>query len=58
MNLLDRALDLIVQDICELPDRSSPDDWPEAMLVTSDELRRIITARFEEVFLSYERKQA
>jgi hypothetical protein len=54
MNLLDRALDLIVQDICELPDRSSPDDWPEAMLVTPDELRRIVVSRFRQVFLSAE----
>lgn len=35
--------DRIVQDVAELPDRTSPDDWPEAMLVTSDELRQIIS---------------
>lgn len=33
----------IVQRVAELPDRTSPDDWPEAMLVTSDELRTIVT---------------
>jgi hypothetical protein len=53
MNLLEIALDLIVQDVSELPDRSSPDDWPEAMLVTSDELRRIITARIEQVLCDH-----
>lgn len=28
--------------VAELPDRSSPADWPEAMLVTHDELRAIV----------------
>lgn len=28
--------------VCELPDRTSPDDWPEALLVTYDELHAII----------------
>lgn len=32
--------------VCELPDRTSPDDWPEACLVTPDELSEIL----EEVF--------
>ncbi len=32
----------IIQRVAELPDRSSPDDWPEAMLVTSEELRGIL----------------
>lgn len=35
-------LDLIVRDVQELPDRTSPDDQPEMMLVTTDELRRIV----------------
>lgn len=29
-------------DVAELPDRTSPDDWPEAMLVTHEELRGIV----------------
>lgn len=37
-----RSVDQIIQQVAELPDRTSPDDWPEAMLVTADELRRII----------------
>lgn len=41
------AVDLAVS---ELPDRSSPDDWPEAMLVTGPELREIIKAQWEEFF--------
>lgn len=32
----------VIQDIAELGDRISPDDQPEMMLVTADELRRII----------------
>lgn len=34
---------LVVRDIQELPDRNSPEDWPEAMLVTTDELLDIIS---------------
>lgn len=34
--------DRIVTDVAELPDRTSPDDWPEAMLVTAEELRLIV----------------
>lgn len=33
----------VVQIVAELPDRTSPDDWPEAMLVTADELRDIVS---------------
>lgn len=35
--------DRIVLRVAELPDRTSPDDWPEAMLVTADELRAIVS---------------
>jgi L-aminopeptidase/D-esterase-like protein len=42
-------VDLIVRDVAELPDRTSPDDWPEAMIVTATELRQIIRARLEYV---------
>lgn len=34
----------VCRDVAELPDRSSPEDWPEAMLVTAGELRRIVVA--------------
>lgn len=37
------AIESIIRDIAELPDRTSPEDQPEAMLVTSDELRIILT---------------
>jgi hypothetical protein len=35
-------LDFIVRDVAELPNRDSPDDQPEMMLVSVDELRRIV----------------
>lgn len=37
--------DLIVRDVAELPDRTSPDDQPDMLLVTADELRGIIRER-------------
>ena len=36
------TVDLIIRDIAELPDRTSPSDQPEMMLVTEDELRVIL----------------
>lgn len=40
----DDLVDDIIRDVAELPDRTSPEGWPEAMLVTEEELRRILTA--------------
>lgn len=37
----------IIRDVAELPDRNSPEDWPEAMLVTSYELRVILDRHLE-----------
>ncbi len=34
--------DQVCLSVAELPDRDSPADWPQAMLVTSDELRNIV----------------
>ena len=42
-------IDLIVRDVAELPGRDSPEDWPEAMLVTASELRGIIEQRLAEL---------
>lgn len=39
-----KTADRIVQRVAELPDRTSPDDWPEAMLVTAEELWEIVTS--------------
>lgn len=35
-------IDEVIKRIAELPDRTSPEDWPEAMLVTAEELRSIL----------------
>lgn len=32
----------VVLAVCELPDRTSPEDWPEAMLVTGEELHHLV----------------
>jgi len=42
MTPAEQRLDRIVQRVAELPDRSSPEDWPEAMIVTAAELRGIV----------------
>lgn len=44
---IDNLIDSIVRDVAELPDRNSPDDQPEIMLVTDTELRTIIQFHFE-----------
>ena len=46
-NQICSVADEIVQAVSELPDRSSPDDWPEAMIVTSDELRDIVIRSYD-----------
>lgn len=38
----EQRADAIVRAVAELPDRTSPEDWPEVMLVTADELHSII----------------
>lgn len=42
------TIDAIIRDVAELPDRTSPEDWPDAMLVTADELRAILLARISD----------
>lgn len=39
---VDRIVEEITRDVAELGDRTSPDDWPEAMIVTGDELAMIV----------------
>lgn len=40
-----KLIEQIVLDVAKLPDRNSPDNWPEAMLVTGDELSSILEHR-------------
>ena len=35
----DKIIFNIIRDVAELPDRNSPEDQPDMMLVTMDELR-------------------
>jgi hypothetical protein len=45
-NITDDLVGNIIVDVAELPDRTSPDDWPTAMLVTGDELAEIVERHF------------
>lgn len=38
----------VCQRVAELPDRNSPEDWPEAMLVTGQELIDVVTCELEQ----------
>jgi hypothetical protein len=38
----------IIRRVAELSDRTSPDDWPEAMLVTAEELRDILNEELQD----------
>lgn len=51
MNLSEK-INLIIRDVAELPDRTSPKDWPEALILTSDELKEILSKHFTESFPS------
>jgi len=47
VTMWDSIATAVVKRVAELPDRSSPDNWPEAMLVTSEELHDIIMSEFD-----------
>jgi len=40
--ILSFDINAIIRDVAELPDRSSPEDDPDAMIVTADELKAIL----------------
>jgi hypothetical protein len=42
--------DLVVRAVAELPDRTSPDDQPELLMVTDAELRSIINREVRATF--------
>lgn len=42
-----RIADIVLQEVLDLPDRNSPEDWPEACLVTGEELHGIVLAACE-----------
>jgi hypothetical protein len=51
---VDSWIDSIVRDVSEIPDRNSPDDNPDMMLVTEKELRDIISDHCIEIGLEIE----
>jgi len=44
----DRFVNSVLNDVAELPDRTSPDDEPDMMLVTAEELKVILCTRLAE----------
>lgn len=50
-NLKDKII-LIIRDICELSDRSSPEEYPDHLLVLPEELEMFINHRLAECFPS------
>jgi hypothetical protein len=51
---VDKWIDSIIQKVQELPDRDSPEDRPEIMLVTDAELRAILHDSCVEINLTIE----
>ncbi len=48
----DQFVNSVLRDVAELPDRTSPDDEPDMMLVTADELKAILCNRLSETLNS------
>lgn len=44
----DQFVSAVIRDVGELPDRSSPDDEPDMMLVSAEELKTILCTRMPE----------
>lgn len=42
MDAIQSLIDAFIRDVSEMPDRSSPSDWPDAMLVTGEELNEML----------------
>lgn len=42
MQVIREAMARVIRDVAELPDRTSPDDAPDMMLVTAEELSMIL----------------
>lgn len=47
---IDKCLDKVVLEVAELPDRNSPYDYPEIMLVTREELQAIFRKHLYKAF--------
>ena len=51
MSKIYQLIENIIRDVAELPGRSSPDDWTEALIVTSDELDEILIQEIGDCFV-------
>ena len=49
MTLIEK-INSIIRDVAELPDRTSPEDFPDALILASDELEDILSKRLTESF--------
>lgn len=52
MSNLSEKIALIIRDVAELPDRTSPEDWPDALIVTGDELEEILSKHLTKRFIA------
>lgn len=57
MSNLSEKIALIIRDVAELPDRTSPEDWPDALIVTGDELEEILIQHLSEKSQNQERSE-
>lgn len=48
----DQFVGSVINAVSELPDRTSPDDEPDMMLVTAEELKTILCTRLSEALAS------
>lgn len=49
----DQFVNSVLRDVAELPDRNSPDDGPDMMLVTAEELKVILCKRLSEALFAH-----
>ena len=47
---LSEKINLIIREVSELPDRTSPEDYPEALILTGEELKEILIQSFANSF--------
>lgn len=54
---IEQVIERVVREVAELPDRTSPEDWPAAMLVTSEELAAVIATHLRTLLAERDRLQ-
>lgn len=51
----DQFVNGVLRDVAELPDRNSPEDEPDMMMVTAEELKVILCNRLSEALFAHSR---